>query len=86
MELETAQLEARAIAQRIKELTGDTGQPLLIYDRGLKAMRPAIYGDIVILLRSASVWVPLIVEELRLEGIPASGEQTTGFLKQRKLR
>ncbi|ASR46696.1 helicase-exonuclease AddAB subunit AddA [Paenibacillus kribbensis] len=80
-ELETAQLEARAIAQRIKELTGDTGQPLLIYDRGLKAMRPAVYGDIVILLRSASVWAPLIVEELRLEGIPASGEQTTGFFK-----
>ncbi|MCC3380082.1 helicase-exonuclease AddAB subunit AddA [Paenibacillus farraposensis] len=80
-ELETAQLEARAIAQRIKELTGDTGQPLLIYDRGLKTMRPAAYGDIVILLRSASVWAPLIVEELRLEGIPASGEQTTGFFK-----
>ncbi|AET61822.1 ATP-dependent nuclease subunit A [Paenibacillus terrae HPL-003] len=80
-ELETAQLEARAIAQRIKELTGDTGQPLLIYDRGLKAMRPAVFGDIVILLRSASVWAPLIVEELRLEGIPASGEQTTGFFK-----
>lgn len=80
-ELETAQLEARAIAQRIKELTGDTGQPLLIYDRGLKAMRRAVYGDIVILLRSASVWAPLIVEELRLEGIPASGEQTTGFFK-----
>lgn len=58
VELETAQLEARAIAQRIKELTGDTGQPLLIYDRGLKAMRPAVYGDIVILLRSASVWAP----------------------------
>lgn len=57
-ELETAQLEARAIAQRIKELTGDTGQPLLIYDRGLKAVRPAVYGDIVILLRSASVWAP----------------------------
>ncbi|MGG4217394.1 helicase-exonuclease AddAB subunit AddA [Paenibacillus jamilae] len=81
VELETAQLEARAIAQRIKELTGDNGQPLLVYDRGLKAMRPAVYGDIVILLRSASVWAPLIVEELRLEGIPASGEQTTGFFK-----
>lgn len=80
-ELETAQLEARLIASRIREFVGDTGTALQVYDKGLKTMRPAGYGDIVILLRSAAVWAPLLVEELRLAGIPAAGEQTKGFFK-----
>ncbi|MFB5677259.1 helicase-exonuclease AddAB subunit AddA [Paenibacillus terreus] len=80
-ELETAQLEARLIAGRIREIVGDTGPALQVYDKGLKTMRPAGYGDIVILLRSAAVWAPLLVEELRLAGIPAAGEQTKGFFK-----
>ncbi|MDP4096995.1 helicase-exonuclease AddAB subunit AddA [Paenibacillus sp. P96] len=80
-ELETAQLEARLIAGRIRQIVGDTGPALQVYDKGLKTMRPAVYGDIVILLRSAAVWAPLIVEELRQAGIPAAGEQTKGFFK-----
>lgn len=68
IESETAQLEARAIAHRILQMTGlNGGSPLLIYDKGLKIMRPVIYGDIVILLRSARIWTPLIIEELRME-------------------
>jgi ATP-dependent helicase/nuclease subunit A len=82
IESETAQLEARAIARRISQMTGVTGgSPLLIYDKGLKIMRPVIYGDIVILLRSARIWTPLIIEELRMEGIPAYGDLNKGYFQ-----
>lgn len=82
IEAETAQLEARAIARRISQMTGMAGgSPLLIYDKGLQMMRPVIYGDIVILLRSARMWTPLIIEELRLEGIPAYGDQNKGYFQ-----
>lgn len=81
LEMETAQLEARAIARRIREMTGESGKPLMVYDKGLKSMRPAGYGDMVILLRSAMVWAPLIIEELRQEGIPAFGEQNKGYFQ-----
>ncbi|WP_151735900.1 UvrD-helicase domain-containing protein [Paenibacillus tengchongensis] len=81
-ESETAQLEARAIARRILQMTGRTGNaPLLIYDKALRLMRPVVYGDIVILLRSARLWTPLILEELRLEGIPASGDVNKGYFQ-----
>lgn len=82
IESETAQLEARAIARRILQMTGlNGGAPLLIYDKGLKIMRPVIYGDIVILLRSARIWTPLIIEELRMEGIPAYGDLNKGYFE-----
>lgn len=82
IESETAQLEARAIARRISQMTGMAGgSPLLIYDKGLKIMRPVIYGDIVILLRSARIWTPLIIEELRMEGIPAYGDLNKGYFQ-----
>jgi ATP-dependent helicase/nuclease subunit A len=81
-ESETAQLEARAIARRISQMTGMTGgEPLLIYDKSLRIMRPVVYGDIVILLRSARIWTPLVIEELRLEGIPAYGDQNKGYFQ-----
>lgn len=82
IESETAQLEARAIARRISQMTGMSGgSPLLIYDKGLKIMRPVIYSDIVILLRSARIWTPLIIEELRMEGIPAYGDLNKGYFE-----
>lgn len=82
IESETAQLEARAIARRISQMTGMTGKaPLLIYDKALRMMRPVGYGDIVILLRSARIWTPLMIEELRLEGIPAFGDQNKGYFQ-----
>ncbi|MEN1988774.1 helicase-exonuclease AddAB subunit AddA [Paenibacillus hubeiensis] len=81
-ELETAQLEARAIAGRIRELLGDGDKPALqVYDKALKTMRPTRYGDIVILLRSAAMWAPLMIEEFRQQGIPAGGEQSKGYFQ-----
>lgn len=82
VEMETAQLEARAIATKIKEMTGEAGNPpLLIYDKTFKKMRPVVHGDIVILLRSAYIWGPLIMEELRQQGISADGEQNQGYFQ-----
>lgn len=81
LEMETAQLEARAIARRIREMTGESGKPLMIFDKSLKAMRPTQYGDMVILLRSAMVWAPLMMEELRQEGIPSFGDQSKGYFQ-----
>ncbi|WP_379161124.1 UvrD-helicase domain-containing protein [Paenibacillus sp. sgz5001063] len=82
IESETAQLEARAIVRRISQMTGMSGgEPLLIYDKARKIMRPVVYGDIVILLRSARIWTPLMIEELRMEGIPAYGDQNKGYFQ-----
>ncbi|CAI6071455.1 ATP-dependent helicase/nuclease subunit A [Paenibacillus sp. JJ-100] len=81
-ELETAQLEARAIASRIREMVGETDKPALsVYDKALQTMRPARYGDIVILLRSTLMWAPLMIEEFRQQGIPAGGEQSKGYFQ-----
>ncbi|MEF3354289.1 helicase-exonuclease AddAB subunit AddA [Paenibacillus sp. GYB006] len=81
LEMETAELEARVIAARIHEMVGNTGNPLPVYDKNTKEMRPARYGDIVILLRSAQLWTPLIMEQLKREGIPVIGDQNKGFFQ-----
>lgn len=82
VELEAVRLEARAIAKRIIEMTGGSDKPpLLIYDKATKQMRPVGYSDIVILLRSTLSWAPVMIEELRLEGIPAFGELSQGYFQ-----
>lgn len=82
VELEAVRLEARAIAARIIEMTGGSDKPpMLIYDKMSKKMKPVGYSDIVILLRSTLSWAPVLIEELRLEGIPASGELSQGYFQ-----
>lgn len=80
-ELETARLEARAIAARIRSLTGENGKPFQVFDKQTKSMRPVSYRDIVILLRATQQWAPLMIEQLRLEGIPAYAELNTGYFQ-----
>jgi ATP-dependent helicase/nuclease subunit A len=80
-ELMTAQLEARMIATQIRQLMGEYGTPFQVYDKHLKGMRSITYRDIVILLRSTSQWAPLMIEQLRLEGIPAYAELNTGYFE-----
>ncbi|OWR29475.1 helicase-exonuclease AddAB subunit AddA [Saccharibacillus sp. O23] len=82
-EIEAARLEARAIAARIHELTGraEGREPLMIYDKDSKALRPAAYGDMVVLLRSVGAWAPMMIEELRLAGIPAMGDASRGYFE-----
>lgn len=74
--LEKAQLEARLIAQRIKDMV-DSGYE--VYDRKT-GMRPVTYRDFVILLRSMP-WAPQIMEELKQQGIPVYAELATGYFE-----
>lgn len=79
-DLETVQLEARVIAERIKEIVGTTGNsPHLVLDKKTKMMRPAKYKDIVMLFRATSQWAPVILEEFKQQGIPAHAELSTGY-------
>ncbi|MGX4586860.1 helicase-exonuclease AddAB subunit AddA [Paenibacillus chitinolyticus] len=79
-ELETAQMEARAIARKIQAmLDPQDGQPYLVYDKRSGSMRPATYRDMVILLRATQQWSPIFIEELRQLGIPAYADLNTGY-------
>lgn len=79
-EMETAELEARFAAARIRELTGMEGIPALkVWDRSLGAHRDAEFRDIVILLRATSAWAPVFVEQLGLLGVPAHAELSGGY-------
>ncbi|RBW69218.1 helicase-exonuclease AddAB subunit AddA [Bacillus taeanensis] len=81
-DFETVQLEARCIAEKIKELVGkENGTPAEVFDKKLQAMRPVQYRDIVILLRATSSWAPSLLEELKIQGIPAYAELSTGYFE-----
>nr|WP_246326859.1 helicase-exonuclease AddAB subunit AddA [Anoxybacillus calidus] len=76
-ELETVQLEARLMAQKIKQLISE---PFEVYDRKLKRNRRVMYRDIVILLRSMP-WAPQIIEEFRQQGIPVYADLSSGYFE-----
>ncbi|WP_126428540.1 UvrD-helicase domain-containing protein [Brevibacillus marinus] len=80
-EATAAQLEARLIAQTIRSWIAPAqgGEPLLVYDKQNKAMRPVSYRDIVILLRASAGWVQPMLEEFRAAGIPVYAEQSSGY-------
>lgn len=74
------ELEALAIAKRIKELTDpDTG--LMVQDKKSGALRRAVYGDIAILLRSMAGFAEGFADTLLTEGIPSHTETQTGYFK-----
>lgn len=77
-DLEKAQLEARAYAEQIKKWIGKTNQPFLVVDKETGKQRPAQYRDVVILLRSMTQ-APVIVEELKQQGIPVYAEVSEGY-------
>lgn len=67
MENQTGQeLEALAIAQRIKEIVGKEH----IVDKETKEYRSVEYGDIVILLRTAYGWAETFGKCWHLRGFP----------------
>lgn len=74
------EIEARAIAGKIKELT-DPVKGMLVMDKATKALRPASYRDIVILLRSMSGWSEVFVSTLMQEGISAYADTGTGYFQ-----
>ncbi|MDP4154315.1 MAG: helicase-exonuclease AddAB subunit AddA [Bacillota bacterium] len=76
-DLEKSQLEARIMAGKIKELIQNGSQ---VYNPKTKSMRPIMYRDVVILLRSMT-WAPQIIEEFKQHGIPVYANLSTGYFE-----
>ncbi|NHM31712.1 helicase-exonuclease AddAB subunit AddA [Neobacillus terrae] len=76
-ELEQSQLEAKAMAQKIKELI-ENKTP--VFNAKTKTNRPLKYKDVVILLRSMT-WAPQIMEEFKQQGIPIYANLSTGYFE-----
>lgn len=77
IELEKSQLEARTITGKIKQLIADRTP---VYNPKTKTMRPIVYRDIVILLRSMT-WAPQITDECKQLGIPIYANLSTGYFE-----
>jgi ATP-dependent helicase/nuclease subunit A len=79
-ELDNIQVEARIIAKRIRELTGDSGKTALkVLDNASGILRNVEYRDIAVLLRTTSGWADIFVKELSQQGIPVYGDTGTGY-------
>lgn len=81
-DLEKAQVEARAYAEKIKQWIGkkDGDTPFQVVDKETGRQRPTQYRDIVILMRSMT-WAPTIVDELKKQGIPVYAEVAVGYFE-----
>lgn len=80
-DLEKAQLEARAYAEKIKTWIGQKDDsPLQVVDKATQTQRDLHYRDVVILMRSMT-WAPTIVDELKKQGIPVYAELSTGYFE-----
>jgi ATP-dependent helicase/nuclease subunit A len=85
--LDNVQLEARMVAQRIKELMkGEEGKTFKVYDKSLKVYRPLQFRDIVILLRATSGWAPIFLDELTKAGIPVFADTGTGYFETTEIK
>lgn len=80
--LSSARKEALAVAQRIRELVGT----LPVTDEETGKLRPARYGDIVILLRSTSGRQDAFREVFEKEGIPLYLEYKGGYFSAEEIR
>lgn len=80
--LNKKQLEARAVARRIRELAGS----LTIYDKKAGEYRKARYADMVILLQTNAGWDDVFREMLAAYGIPAHTMSKTGYFSTLEIR
>lgn len=78
------ELEGKAIAARIRQLTGDRG--IYIFDSEEKEYRKCQYRDIVILLRTMAGWSEDLAEVLSAEGIPAYTDTRSGYFQTMEVR
>ena len=83
--LSKLELEAVAIANRIKELVGDDN-PQYVYDEEKDIYRRASYRDIVILARSLKGFGDDVYNTLTMAGIPAYLEDTGGYFEAVEIR
>lgn len=85
LEYSARELEAMAVARRMKELT-DENTGLMVFDKITKSYRRARFGDMVILLRTVSGWAEVFLETLALEGIPAHTDTNSGYFATKEIR
>ncbi|WP_409254286.1 helicase-exonuclease AddAB subunit AddA [Bacillus sp. SCS-153A] len=76
-DLEKSVIEARYMAQKVKELISEGKQ---VYDAKAGLHRKLQYKDIVILLRSMP-WAPEIMEEFKKNGIPIYANLSSGYFE-----
>ena len=76
------EIEARAIAARIKQLVGAQQ----VFDKKSGEYRTAKYSDIVILTRSLKGWTDVFTEVLNREGIPTFTGSKEGYFETREIR
>lgn len=75
------ELEARAIAGRIRELI----RKFQVVDKETGRFRPVKYSDIVILTRSVKGFADVFIEVLTREGIPAYAGTREGYFKTQEI-
>jgi ATP-dependent helicase/nuclease subunit A len=76
-DLEQSQLEARLMADKIKQFIAGQKQ---VFNPKTKSFRPVTYRDFVILLRSMT-WAPQIMEEFKHKGIPIYANLSKGYFE-----
>ena len=80
-------LEARIVANRIKELLSEQdGKRFKVLDKQTGEYRPVKYQDIVILLRATKNWAEVFLDELGAEGIPAYADTGSGYFDSIEIR
>ncbi len=78
--LAVVELESRWLARQIKILLGhEKGECYQVYDPKQDLRRPIMLRDMVILLRSASVWSATMLDIFKEEGIPAYADLDKGY-------
>lgn len=84
-EYTTQEIEAKAIAKRIKELTDPT-TGLMVFNKKKQSYQRAVNGDIVILLRTMSNWAETFSDTLAADGILAHTETQSGYFSTLEIR
>jgi ATP-dependent helicase/nuclease subunit A len=84
-EYTTQEIEAKAIAKRIKELTDET-TGIMVFNKKKQSYQRAVSGDIVILLRTMSNWAETFSDTLAAEGILAHTETQSGYFSTLEIR
>lgn len=74
---ERIELEAEAVAARIKQLVGNH----VVFDKKTGEYRKARYGDIVILTRSVKGWSDVFASVLNQSGIPTYTSSREGYFQ-----
>lgn len=86
-EINSINLEARIVANRIKELvSGKDGKVYKVLDKNTGKYRKVTYKDIVILLRATKNWSEIFLDEIGAGGIPIYADTGTGYFESIEIR